>query len=78
MGIEFTKKVIEYFLDKITLFVSLIYIWFFMGILTGMLLMIHGLTAFAVVPLIIALIAYYNRAFSVILFFVSAVIFFLI
>lgn len=78
MGVEVTKKIIEYFLDKITLFVSLIYIWFFMGIMTGMLLLSQGLTVLAVIPLIIALIAFYSRAFSVILFFLSAIIFFLI
>ena len=78
MGIEITKKVIEYFLERITLFVSLIYIWFFMGIITGMILLYHEQTVLAVIPLIIALIAFYSRAFSVILFFLSAIIFFLI
>jgi len=78
MGAEVTKKVIEYFLNRITLFVSLIYIWFFLGMVTGMIILQQGLTWLLVIPLFIALIAYYNRAFSVILFFLSAVIFFLI
>ncbi len=75
---EITKKFIEYFLDKITLFVSLIYIWFFIGIITGMALLYHNLIWPAVIPLVIALIAYYSRAASVILFFLWIILFFLI
>jgi hypothetical protein len=75
---EITKKVIEYFLNRITLFVSLIYIWFFLGIITGMILLQHELTILAVIPLIIALIAFYSRAFSAVLFVLSVLIFFMI
>ncbi|MFH1664197.1 MAG: hypothetical protein ABH986_05335 [archaeon] len=78
MAAEITKKVIEYFLDKITLFVSLIYIWFFFGMVAGIILVYHEVTVLAVIPLFIALIAYYSRAFSVILFILAAIVFFLI
>lgn len=78
MAVELTKKVLEYFLNKMTLFVSLIYIWFFLGIITGMILLKQEITWIAVIPLFIALIAYYNRAFSAIMFIFFGIIFFLI
>ncbi len=78
MAVEITKKLLEYFESRATLFVSLTYIWFFAGIITGMILIQQELSWLAVIPLFIALIAYYNRAFSTIMFSLFAVIFLLI
>jgi len=78
MAVELTKKVLEYFLNRMTLFVSLIYVWFFLGIITGIILLHQEITWVAVIPLFIALIVYYNRAFSAVMFILFAIIFFLI